>query len=256
MSKDDQTKELLERMLADLYEKQAKSGNRYGDSYLIAQDGQFLGKITDNQYDNESILNEYGPYGSQYSTTSIFNEYSMYGSPYGQYSVNNPYCSTPPKLVINGALIGYVTKNQYVNKAIPTEGFLYTLKHDIHSLLAGQIIQSQVQARQVSGDSFIQAYDGTFLGSLRPNRYDQDSIFNNYGPYGSRYSQTSIFNRYGQYGGRYSTLSPFNPHTTTPPQVFHGGQAIAYLTVNTMLKPRIDPDEIMDWAEQNVRKYG
>jgi hypothetical protein len=256
MSKDDQTKELLEKILADLYAKQASVGTPYGDSYLTAQDGQFLGKITDNQYDKDSILNEYGPYGSQYSTTSIFNEYSLYGSPYGQYSVNNPYCSTPPKLVINGTLLGFVTKNQYVANAIPTEGFLYTLRHDIQSLLAGQIIQSQVQARQMSGDSFIQAADGTFLGSLRPNTYDQDSIFNRYGPYGNRYSQTCIFNRYGQYGGRYSSLGPFNPHTSTPPQVYHGGRAFAYLTVNTRLKPRIDPDEIMDWAEQNVRKYG
>lgn len=256
MSKDDHTKELLEKMLADLYAKQASVDTQHSGSYLAAQDGQFLGKIIDNQYDNASILNEYGPYGSQYSATSIFNEYSLYGSPYGQYSVNNPYCSTPPKLVINGRLLGFVTKNQYVANAIPTEGFLYTLKHDIHSLLAGQIIQSQVKAHQMSGDSFIQAADGTFLGSLRPNRYDQDSIFNRYGPYGSRYSQTCIFNRYSPYGGRYSSLSPFNPYTSTPPQVYHGGQAITYLTVNTRLKPRIDPDQIMDWAEQNVRKYG
>jgi len=256
MSKDDQTKELFEKMLADLYAKQASVGTPHGDSYLAAQDGQFLGKITDNQYDNDSILNEYGPYGSEYSTTSIFNEYSPYGSPYGQYSVNNPYCSIPPKLVINRTLLGFVTKNQYVANAIPTEGFLYTLRNDIHSLLAGQIVQNQVQARQMSGDSFIQAADGTFLGSLRPNKYDQDSIFNRYGPYGNRYSQMCIFNRYGQYGGRYSSLSPFNPHTSTPPQVYHGGRVIAYLTVNTRLKPHINPDEIMDWAEQNVRKYG
>ena len=120
---------------------------------------------------------------------------------------------------------------------------------------------ADLYAKQVSVDtqhsgSYLAAQDGQFLGSLRPNRYDQDSIFNRYGPYGSRYSQTCIFNRYSPYGGRYSSLSPFNPYTSTPPQVYHGGQAIAYLTVNTRLKPRIDPDQIMDWAEQNVRKYG
>lgn len=256
MAKEDQTKELLEKILIDLYAKQASAGTQHGSSYLAAQDGQFLGNITDNRYDKDSILNEYGPYGSQYSNTSIFNEYSPYGSVYGQYSVNNPYCSMPPKLVIKGQFLGFVTKNQYVQNAIPTDGFLYTLKNDIHSLLAGHIVQSQVQARQMSGDSFIQAADGAFLGSLRPNKYDQDSIFNQYGPYGSPYSQTSIFNRYGQYGGRFSNLSPFNPRAMTPPQVYHAGQAIAYLTVNARLRPRIDPNEIMDWAEQNVRKYG
>lgn len=256
MSREDQTKELLEKILADLYAKQATGVVPVGQSYLAAQDGQFLGKITDNQYDRDSILNEYGPYGSPYSNTTIFNEYSPYGSPYGQYSINNPYCSTPPKLVINDKLLGFVTKSQYVTNAIPTEGFLYTLKNDIHSLLSGQIVQNQVQARQMSGDSFIQAADGTFLGSLRPNKYDQDSIFNRYGPYGNRYSQTCILNRYSPYGGRYSSLSPFNPNTSTPPQVYHGGKAIAYLTVNTRFRPRIHLDEIMNWATQNVRKYG
>ena len=36
------------------------------------EDGQLLGKITNNKNDNDSILNEYGPYGSLYSPTSIF----------------------------------------------------------------------------------------------------------------------------------------------------------------------------------------
>lgn len=256
MSTDDQTKELLEKMLADLYAKEAIGVGPHGKSYLVGQDSQFLGKITDNSFDNDSILNEYGPYGSSYSATSIFNEYSPYGSPYGQYSINNPYCSTPPKLFLNGRFAGVVTKNQYVANAIATEGFLYTLKNNIQSLLAGQIVESETQARKISGDSFIEAADGTFLGSLRPNRYDQDSIFHRYGPYGSRFSPTSIFNRYGTYGGRYSALSPFNPHTSTPPKIYHRGKFIGYLTVKPTLKPRIDPDEIINWATENVRKYG
>jgi hypothetical protein len=255
MPTEDQTKELLEKILADLYAKQAADVRGTGDSYLIAQDGQYLGKIIDNPYDHDSILNEYGPFGSPYSNTSIFNEYSPYGSPYGQYSVNNPYCSTPPKLFLKGRFTGVITRNQYVANAIPTEGFLYTLRNNIQALLAGQIIEDESQGRKLAGESFIEAGDGIFLGSLRPNRYDQDSIFNHYGPYGSKYSQTSIFNRYGPYGGRFSSLSPFNPYASNPPKVYHEGRFVAYLTVNSSFSPRIDPDRIMDWANQNVRKY-
>jgi len=256
MSANDQTKQLLEKLLSDLYAKQASTTAPRGESYLLAQDNQFLGNITDNQYDSNSILNVYGPYGSPYSTTSIFNEYSPYGSPYGAHSLNNPFCTTPPKLFLRGSFAGFVTKNQFVTNAIPTEGFLYSLKNNIQSLLAGQIIQSEVEARRIAGDSFIQAADGAFLGSIRPDPYNPDSIFNQYGAYGSQYAQFSIFNPYGTYGGGYSNLSPFNPYATQPPHVIHKGAFVAYLTVNANLAPRIAPDAIMNWAQQNVSMYG
>lgn len=35
-----------------------------GLSFLLAQDGQYLGKLTLNKFDTESILNQYGLYGS------------------------------------------------------------------------------------------------------------------------------------------------------------------------------------------------
>lgn len=104
MSSSDKTKELLEQMLAKLYAEQAQETRRYDTSYLIAQDDQFLGKITDNTYDTDSILNQYGTYGSQYSTTSIFNPYSQYGSVYGAYSINNPYTNTPPNSLLTTLL--------------------------------------------------------------------------------------------------------------------------------------------------------
>jgi hypothetical protein len=256
MAEQDETKQILEKLLSDLYSRQAAAGGDHGDSYLIGEDGQFLGRISPNSYSSDSILNSYGPYGSPYSNTSIFNDYSPYGSPYGQYSVNNPYSTTPPKLFIQGKLLGRVTKNQYVPSAIPTESFLSTLKNDMQGLLAGRIIRNHSEARRKSGESFIAAEDGTFLGNLRPNRYDQDSIFNTFGPYGSKYSQTSIFNRFGTYGNAYSLQSPYNRATSTPPKVFHEGRFVAYLTANKRLNPRILPDEIQEWARKNVRKYG
>ena len=134
----DRTKELLEQLLADLYERQRESSLPTGDSYLEAQDGQFLGKITADKYDNSSMLNEYGPYGSPYSTTSIFNEYSDYGSTYGNNSVSNPYCSAPPKLVVNGRSLGFVTANPFVDDRIATETFLHLLRHDVGGVAIGE----------------------------------------------------------------------------------------------------------------------
>jgi hypothetical protein len=64
----------------------------------------------------------------------------------------------------------------------------------------------------------------------------------------------SIFNRHGTYGGRYSALSPFYRFTTTPPKVFRKGKSAGYLTANTSLHPRIEPDLITDWAVNHVSK--
>lgn len=49
-----------------------------------------------------------------------------------------------------------------------------------------------------------------FAGCLNCNRYDDSSVCNAYGDYGSRYSDTSIWNRYGRFGSPYQDNSPWN----------------------------------------------
>ena len=65
---------------------------------IVAQDGTYLGKLSDNPYDPDSVANPYGRYGSPYSSTSIKNPYSTYGSPYSSQSPNNPYATQAPLL--------------------------------------------------------------------------------------------------------------------------------------------------------------
>ena len=248
----DSTKDALEQLLAGLYKAEGESTTPQNGSYLLAQNNQFLGKITTNSYDRQSILNEYGPFGSPYSPTSIFNEYSQYGSPYGTWSINNPYCTKPPRLFIRGKLLGHVSRNQYVSSQIPAEAFLYALRHRLNELLAGKVVGSESEFRQRRGDSYIEAQDGTFLGTLSQNPYDTDSIFNRYGQYGSSYSPLSIFNRYGNYGSLYSDLSPFNQYSQRSPRLFIRGKFAAFLTKNRYLTPHVDPDELEQWVRNNV----
>ena len=65
---------------------------------IVAQDGTYLGELSDNPYDPDSVANPYGRYGSPYSPTSINNPYSTYGSPYSPQSPNNPYTTQAPLL--------------------------------------------------------------------------------------------------------------------------------------------------------------
>lgn len=86
--------------------------------YLYSNDGkQYLGKLTTNKYDSESIWNEYGTYGNKYQSNSIWNKYGTYGSAYSSESAFNKYATTPPKVVDkDGYFVCYLTENEYLNK--------------------------------------------------------------------------------------------------------------------------------------------
>lgn len=85
---------------------------------LIAQDDKntFIGKIT-NSYDSQSIFNEYGTFGSQYSSNSIWNSYGTFGSEYSSYSATNQYTSTPPMIIKDRKVLGYLTANKNMRSA-------------------------------------------------------------------------------------------------------------------------------------------
>jgi len=89
------------------------------ESVLIAQDNKntYLGKIT-NSYDSESIFNEYGTYGSEYNSSSIWNQYATFGSEYSSYSANNSYTSTPPMIIKNKKIVGYLSANKSIKSSI------------------------------------------------------------------------------------------------------------------------------------------
>lgn len=63
------------------------------------QTGKYLGTLSNNRFDPDSVANPYGRYGSKYSPKSINNPYSKYGSHYSNDSVNNPYATNPPVII-------------------------------------------------------------------------------------------------------------------------------------------------------------
>lgn len=65
---------------------------------IYASDGTYLGKLSSNRYDPESISNPYGRYGNPYGNT-LMNPYSTYGSPYSSQSWRNPYTTSAPRVI-------------------------------------------------------------------------------------------------------------------------------------------------------------
>lgn len=66
---------------------------------IYSQDGKYLGNLSTNKYDPESVSNPYGRHGNPYSADSINNPYGRYGNPYSNESVNNPYATQAPKII-------------------------------------------------------------------------------------------------------------------------------------------------------------
>jgi hypothetical protein len=73
--------------------------NRYAfdTPKIYAADGTYLGKLSTNKYDPESISNPYGLYGSKHGN-NLMNPYSDYGSKYSSQSWRNPYATDTPRI--------------------------------------------------------------------------------------------------------------------------------------------------------------
>ncbi len=82
--------------------------------------------------------------------------------------------------------------------------------------------------------------DGRYLGRFT-NRFESESVLNEFGSFGSRFASNSTNNEFGTYGSQFSSLSARNPFTNTPPRIVRNGVFVAYYTVNQVLTPRIAP---------------
>ena len=63
------------------------------------QSGKYLGNLNANPYDQNSVSNPFGEFGSPYSQDSINNPFGVYGSPYSNKSINNLYATEAPIVV-------------------------------------------------------------------------------------------------------------------------------------------------------------
>lgn len=96
---------------------------------IVANDGQFLGVITRNQFAADSILNEFGAHGSQFRQESIFNTFAQYGSEFSQLSPFNSFSQSPPLIISpNGATVAFLTKNQFKTPSVDPHALIASLR--------------------------------------------------------------------------------------------------------------------------------
>ncbi|HKE24953.1 MAG TPA: hypothetical protein VKB88_21475 [Bryobacteraceae bacterium] len=91
--------------------------------------------------------------------------------------------------------------------------------------------------------------DGRYLGQYNLNQFDPNSIFNQFGRYGSQFSPDSINNQFGRYGSEFMPNSARNPFTMTPPTLYNWSLPMgqAPLTTNPYLPFGIQPPSLPLW---------
>jgi hypothetical protein len=72
----------------------------------------FLGCLNCNQFDSNSVCDQFGHYGSEFSSESIWDEFGHFGSRFSSDSPWNEFASSPPVIVDKqGNFYGYFSSN-------------------------------------------------------------------------------------------------------------------------------------------------
>jgi hypothetical protein len=87
---------------------------------VYANDGQFLGRISNDQFAADSMANSYGQYGSPYAQISIFNQFGPYGGQFSILSPFNQFTTTPPVMFVGSKPAAYLTLNKSLTPRIDT----------------------------------------------------------------------------------------------------------------------------------------
>lgn len=80
---------------------------------LYAQNGHFLGLLSSDRHDPNSIINM-RTYGNKQNINSIHYEHGIYGGQYGQYSPYSHCCLYPPTILLQQQSMGLVSKNKHI----------------------------------------------------------------------------------------------------------------------------------------------
>lgn len=88
----------------------------------------------------------------------------------------------------------------------------------------------------------------TYLGCLNCSQYASDSVYNEYGHYGSPYSADSVFNQYSEYGSPYSDESACDLYANDPPVIVdQDGRFYGRLTLNAYHPQASNNESVLEW---------
>ena len=93
-------------------------------------------------------------------------------------------------------------------------------------------VTAPAQAQNVALLLFDAETGDKFAGCLNCGRYDDASVCNRYGEFGSRYGDASIWNRFGDFGSKYNDSSPWNRYGEGLIVVDYDGNFYGHFSLN------------------------
>ncbi|MQA92171.1 MAG: hypothetical protein GEU90_18425 [Gemmatimonas sp.] len=85
---------------------------------VVAHDGTFVGRLSRNPADRDSLVSPSSIWGDPSASESIFNPFGLYGHVEGPLSAFNQSSPTPPRLERDGAAIQSLTVNPAISDRI------------------------------------------------------------------------------------------------------------------------------------------
>jgi hypothetical protein len=116
----------------------------------------------------------------------------------------------------------------------------YTIIALILILICSVKAQADLKSQLYGASVYSAEYKPVFIGELT-NKFASESIFNEFGTYGSQFSSKSIWNQFSTYGSKFSSYSAMNQYAFNPPYIVKGGFIIARLTTNKNVEGAINP---------------
>ena len=80
-----------------------------------------------------------------------------------------------------------------------------------------------------------------FLGKITTSTFDSQSIFDEFGTYGSPFRSNSIWNEFGSYGSRFASYSPWNKFSSSSPFIVKNDVVIGRLAANEFVAGAFHP---------------
>ena len=106
-----------------------------GPPAVYGRQGEYLGNLSENEFDPNSTSNRYGQYGSPYAPHGINNPYSSYGSPYAPDGVRNSYTFGGPSIYArDGTYLGRLNSNPYDPESVSNPYGRYGSRYSPNSI--------------------------------------------------------------------------------------------------------------------------
>jgi hypothetical protein len=221
---------------------------------------------------NLTITDTYGGNGTDSSIVGVVDlndapactsvqtiQYFSQGEGAGSVTLIDPLNCTDPEGDA-GTIIDYVLDTNTLGSYSQTVTVEDEHGASFEYVIDGEIVLGNVdplclnlQGAQLYAQDGLSSIPNTYLGTIT-NKFETDSIFNEFGLFGSPFGLDSIWNEFGLFGSTFGLHSAFNSFSSSAPMMIKNNVIIGYITTNVFFHPgySISPNDLKTQCGDNL----